>query len=238
MGLRKIQEQLEKEAKLREEGATLAINELNSIITGIKALQKQVEKLEKKYGNDFKTNPEAAKRLMKIRQELGLPEHLGVFSAREGPSITDKLTGGGFYEQVALQILQMEKEIRSKTGGLMTVAEIIFQLNKRYEGLVITPTDVIKGLESLNKNNLIADIRKTESGTRYVEFIDLHLSEDHKTVLELAARYAGELPIDVVLRDTGWNVQRAEAVLKAMEQKKLTEKKKDLDGTRFLFYGF
>ncbi|MFW9990455.1 MAG: hypothetical protein ACFFD4_00205 [Candidatus Odinarchaeota archaeon] len=238
MGLRKIQEQLEKEAKLREEGAALAIRELESIITGIKALQKQVEKLEKKYGEDFKTDPEVGRRLMKIRQELGLPEQIGVFSAREGPSITDKLTGGGFYEQVGLQILQMEKELRATSGGLMTVAEIILQLNKRYQGLVITPTDVIKGLEVLKKNELIADIRKTTSGTRYVEFIDLHLSEDHKTILDLAVANGGELQLDVVLRETGWNVQRAEAVLTAMQQKKLTEKKKDLDGTRFLFYGF
>jgi len=238
LGLRKIQEQIEKEARLREEGATMAIKELESIITSIKELHKQVKKLEKKFGDDFKSNPEAARRLMKIRAELGLPEQMGVFAAREGPSITDKLTGGGFYEQVALQIMQMEKELRQKTGGLMTVAEIILQLNKRYKGLVITPTDTIKGLNVLKKNDLIADIRKTPSGTKYVEFIDLHLSDDHKTVLDLASAYGGELSLDTLLRESGWSVQRAEAVLKAMQEKKITEKHTDLDGTRYLFYGF
>ena len=63
---------------------------------------------------------QAAQKLMEIRNELGLPTELGAFEPKNKPGLIDKLTGGGFYEQLAMHILDLGRKALSETGGVIS----------------------------------------------------------------------------------------------------------------------
>jgi len=236
VGLRKIELDELKRRETRKKGAKLAIDEIEDMIKSIKTLHKQLEKLEKKYEQDMSSNPEVSKRVMAIREELGLPETLGIFKKRERPSLTDKLTGGGYYEDLALRILELGRSQIEKTGGLLSTAEVIVQLNKKYEGLVVSISDILKALKILKKHDLVFS-RKIPSGVEIIEFVQQELSEDHEKVLELATQNGGEIGLEEILTETKWNLERTENTLQFLEEKNITERHKTLDGIKYIFYG-
>lgn len=236
LGLRKIELDELKRREIRKKGATLAIDELEDMVKSIKKLHNKLEKMEKKYGTDFASNPEASERLMDIRNELGLPEEIGVFERKTKPGITDKITGGGFYEDLALRILELGKDLSAKNGGLMSTAEVIIQLNKKYKGLVISISDIIKSIKVLTKNKLVTT-RKLTSGVKIVEFVQWELVDEHEKVLTLATQRNGEITLEEILVETKWSFERAEQVMKFLEDKNITEKHQTLEGIKYIFYG-
>ena len=236
MGLRKIELDELKRREIRKKGAILAIDELEDMVKSIKELHKKLEKMEKKYGNDFASTPEASERLMKIREELGLPEEIGVFERKTKPGITDKITGGGFYEDLALRVLELGKDLREKNGGIMSTAEVIIQLNKKYKGLVISISDIIKAIKVLTKNKLVTT-RKLNSGVKIVEFVQWELIDEHERILALATQRNGEITLEEILIETKWTFERAESIMKFLEDKNITERHQTLEGIKFIFYG-
>ena len=83
MGIRNIEEKLKRETALREKGATLALKEIEDMISSVKALSEHINEIEKKFKNELRTNPQISQRLMALRQELGLPTELGIFERKE-----------------------------------------------------------------------------------------------------------------------------------------------------------
>ncbi len=226
MGLRRIEEQIQKEAAMRVKGAQMAISELEDMITHIKDLHKQLEKLEKKHGRDIKENPDVGKRLMDVRRELGLPPQLGVFDR-------GKMT----QEQIAMQVLDLGRSLMSENGGVMSFAELLTRLNRKYEGLIFAPSDIIKAVDVLKKQKLIVGVRELKSGMRIVEFVDIELSDDTVELMQLAQRNRGELTLDQALIELQWPPNRAKRVFEHLTKKKIAQEQKDLDGVRYYFYG-
>ena len=89
MGLRRIEDKLDKEAALREQGADYAMKELEDMIDNLKDLHNQLKQIEKKYGDKLK-NPVISAKLMNIREELGLPTAIGEFKPKSKPGLVDK----------------------------------------------------------------------------------------------------------------------------------------------------
>ena len=125
MGLRNIEEKMKRETAIRDKGASLALQELESMISSLKSLNEQLKTIEKKYGDEIRSNPALLEKVSSIREDLGLPTDLGIFEKKDKPSLIDKLTSGGFYDQLSLQILDIGKKSLKDTGGVMSFSELI-----------------------------------------------------------------------------------------------------------------
>ena len=240
MGLRRIEEKIAKEAALREKGAQVAMKELEQWIQHLKTMQKDLQKFEKKNAKELETNPAALERLMSVRRELGLPEQLGVFAAKSSPSFSEKLTGRGeFYEQLGLEVLELGKKHNADTGGIMSLGEIVLEVNRNQKaGYVVSPTDIVRTVNKLKENKLIANIRQLESGMRIVEFVDPGLSGDTEKILQVASLSpTGELSLDAFVIQTKWPLERVKVAINVLRDKKIVQEKKTLDGIRYFFKG-
>jgi len=237
MGLRNIEEKLKREAALREKGADLALKELNEMITSIKSLNDQLKEIEKKFGNEIKSNPQIAQKLYSIREELGLPTELALFEKKEKPGLLDKLTGGGFYEQLAMYILEIGKNSLKETGGVMSFPELIKRVQELYKGYIIGITDIQKAIQILLKNDLIAKEEKIEGGFKLIHFVTQELSPDSNEILKLANRANGQLTREKILLETNWNLERVTRVMQYLEEKQIIVKEENLDGINYFFPG-
>lgn len=237
MGLRRIEEKLQREAALREKGTRLALQELEQMITDLRGMHKQLQDLEKKFGKDLKKNPQAAQQLMQLRAELGLPQEVGVFERKSSPGLMDKLTGGGFYEQLAMHVLNLGREAIPETGGVMSFPELIRRVQDLYQGHVVAISDITKAVEVLEKNQLIAGVEELDTGFRLVRFISQEMSPDMETVLRVANKHNGEVSKEQLILETGWSLDRVDRALKQMEEQQMVIKDESFEGVRYYFAG-
>ncbi len=238
MGLRKIEEDIRKQAAMRIRGSQLAVEELKEMIKQVRELQKRLEQLERKHGDEIKKSPEMAKLVMELREELGLPRHLGIGTVQKKPGFLESLTGrGSYYEYLALQILELGRSQMKETGGIISVAAIISHLVRQTDGVVYSLADVIRAIEILQEQKLIAGVRELPNGMRVVEFADLGLTNDHELVLDLAARNGGELTREKVMTSFNWSIERATRILDDFVERNAAYKKNTLEGVKYYFPG-
>lgn len=237
MGLRNIEEKMKREAAIRDKGANLALRELESMITSLKSLNEQLRTIEKKYGNELRSNPALLEKVSSIRSELGLPTELGIFEKKEKPGLLDKLTGGGFYDQLALQILEISKKSMNQTGGVMSFAELIKRVQELYKGHVISINDIQKAVQILEKNNLLAKIEILDSGFKLIHFVTQELSPDMNEIFKIANKHAGQISRERLILETGWTLDRITRVMDYLEDKQIAIKEETLEGITYYFPG-
>lgn len=237
MGLRNIEEKMKRETAIRDKGASLALQELESMISSLKSLNEQLKTIEKKYGDELRSNPALLEKVSSIREELGLPTDLGIFEKKDKPSLIDKLTSGGFYDQLSLQILDIGKKSLKDTGGVMSFAELIKRVQELYKGHVISIGDIQKSLSILEKNNLLAKIEILDSGFKIIYFVTQELSPDMNELLKLANKNNGQLSREQIILQTGWTLDRITRVINYLEEKQIVVKEEDLQGITYYFPG-
>ncbi|MFX1285331.1 MAG: hypothetical protein ACFFB5_16905 [Promethearchaeota archaeon] len=237
MGLRRIEEKLTQEAEMKRKGAELALKSLEEMTQKVQDLHKDLEKLEKRYQTDLKKNPELSRRLMALREELGLPRAIGIYEIGKQPSLMQRLKGKDEYHNVlALRILELGKQIRSQTGGLLSVSELTLKLSDESQGITTSIDDITTALNLLKKNGMIHDIRQL-AGMKVVVFIDPNLTTDHQTILEFAARFQGQISLTELVRETSWTLERVNQGLTQLIQQKIAIKTETLDGIVISFPG-
>ena len=237
MGLRNIEEKMKRETAIRDKGASLALQELESMISSLKSLNEQLKTIEKKYGDELRSNPALLEKVSSIREELGLPTDLGIFEKKDKPSLIDKLTSGGFYDQLSLQILDIGKKSLKDTGGVMSFAELIKRVQELYKGHVISIGDIQKSLSILEKNNLLAKIEILDSGFKIIYFVTQELSPDMNELLKLANKNNGQLSREQIILQTGWTLDRITRVINYLEEKQIVVKEEDLQRITYYFPG-
>ena len=183
----------------------------------IKKLREQLKKFEKKWKKDIQKNEDSYKKLVELRQELGLPDEIGVYAWQESASFWDKIGGGDFYERLGVEILEKAKKIQELTGGIMTLGEVVLLVNEDRPGKIIAAKDVIKALEKLVDAKVIPEIIELKGGVKVVEFIPANLTEDHEEVLALSTR-KGWISLEELILKTKWTQERAERVLESMRE--------------------
>ncbi|OLS27539.1 MAG: hypothetical protein HeimC3_03180 [Candidatus Heimdallarchaeota archaeon LC_3] len=234
MGLRRIEDKLAKEAALREQGADYAMKELEDMIDNLKDLHNQLKQIEKKYGDKLK-NPVISAKLMNIREELGLPTAIGAFKPKSKPGLVDKLSGGGFFEQLALQILEIGQESIPKTGGTLSYADLVKKIQERYSGYVISLEEMGKAITILLKHDLLIRVEKI-GGIKILVFAESD-SPDLETIMKIAIKNKGQLSRERILIETGWKLNRINRALESLEEKELLEKIDSVEGIQYYFPG-
>ncbi|MCK4848023.1 MAG: hypothetical protein KAT16_03250 [Candidatus Heimdallarchaeota archaeon] len=237
MGLRRIEEKITREAALKVKGSQLALQNLEEMSKQIHGLHKELQRLESRYKSDIKKNPDLAQKVMKLREKLGLPLAIGIFDVGDRPSIKARLQGKDeYFNYLALRILEVGKLSRPRTGGILSVSDLILKLNDENKGIVVSISDVNDALKLLVSNGLIHQIRKLV-GMKIIEFLDPQLTQDNQTILEIAAQTNGQITLTELVQKTSWSIERVEIGLNSLINKKIAVKSNTLDGVVLSFPG-
>jgi len=215
MGLRDIEKKIRIKSAYKAKEAELMIDDLERMLENIRELHSQLKKFEKKWKKDIEKNKDSYKKLVELRQELGLPNELGIYEWKESATFWDKVGGGDFFERLGVEILEKAKEIQEYTGGLMTLGEVVLLVNKDRPGKIIPSKDVVEAIEKLSNAKLIPKPKELKSGVVLVEFIPANLSDDQEEVLALSTR-KGWISMEELLLKTRWTQERCERVLESM----------------------
>ena len=215
MGLRDIEKTIRIKSAYKTKEAELMITDLERMLENIRELHSQLKKFEKKWKKDIEKNKDSYKKLVELRQELGLPNELGIYEWKESATFWDKVGGGDFFERLGVEILERAKEIQEYTGGLMTLGEVVLLVNKGRPGKIIPSKDVVEAIEKLSNAKLIPKPKELKSGVVLVEFIPANLSDDQEEVLALSTR-KGWISMEELLLKTRWTQERCERVLESM----------------------
>lgn len=237
MGLRRIEEKITREAALKVKGGQLALQNLEEMSKQVQELHKELQRLESRYKSDIKKNPELAQKVMKLREELGLPLAIGIYDVGDKPSLKARLQGKDEHlNYLALRILEAGKLSRSRSGGILSVSDLILKLNDESKGIVVSISDVNEALKLLVSNGLIHQIRKLV-GMKIIEFLDPQLTQDNQTILEIAAQTNGQITLTELVQKTSWSIERVEIGLNSLINKKIAVKSNTLDGVVLSFPG-
>ncbi len=215
MGLREIEKKIRIKSAFKAKEAEIMIKDLEIMLENIRELQSRLKRFEKKWKKDITGNEDSYKKLVELRQELGLPDELGVYEWKESATFWDKIGGGDFFERLGIEILEKAKEVQEYTGGLMTLGEVVILVNKGRPGKIIPVKDVVISIGKLSDAKVIPEVRELKGGVKLVEFIPANLSEDQEEVLTLSTR-KGWISIEELIMKTGWNQERSERALEAM----------------------
>ena len=138
MGLRDIEKKIKVKSAFQVKDAELMLKELEQMINNISEVKKQLKKFEKRYGDKISDNKEYYDKLAILREELGLPTEIGRYDWKEAPTLKDKLTGKGFYDVLANEILELGQSLTPENGGIIAVGELFTQLNKVRPGRMVS----------------------------------------------------------------------------------------------------
>jgi len=215
MGLRDIEKKIAVKSAYQKKEAELMIKDLEHMLQNVRELRGQLKKFEKKWKKDIEKNKDSYRKLVELRQELGLPEEIGVYEWKESAGFWDRIGGGDFYERLGVEILEKAKEVQEETGGMMTLGEVVLLVNKNRPGKIIAAKDVVKALERLTEAEIIPKPKKLKSGVLLVEFIPANLTDDQEEVLSISTR-KGWISVEELMLKTSWTQERCERVLEAM----------------------
>ncbi|NHJ47104.1 MAG: hypothetical protein FK733_04880, partial [Asgard group archaeon] len=79
MGLRDIEKKIRIKSAFKTKEAELMIKDLELMLENTRELREKLKKFEKKWGKDIGKSEDSYKKLVELRQELGLPNELGVY---------------------------------------------------------------------------------------------------------------------------------------------------------------
>ena len=215
MGLRDIERKIRSKSAYQRKEAELLLDELDLMIENIEGLKEQLKKFEKKHGKDISANKDYYSKVSELRENLGLPQEIGIYEWKDSPSLRDKISGKGYYDQLGNELLELGKYAISETGGLISIAEIVLKINKTRPGKLVPPKDVVKALNNLVDVELISPLRKLSSGVLVAEFIAIEMSEDQEEIFNLASRH-GFLTQETLLIQLGWSADRSSRVLEEL----------------------
>ncbi len=215
MGLRDIEKKIRVKSAFKTKEAEIILKDLEQMLENIRELRSQLKKFEKKWSKDISKDESSYKKLVELRQELGLPDEVGVYEFKESPSFWDRIGGGDFFERLGVEILEKAKEVQEYTGGLMTLGEVVLLVNKERPGKIIASKDVVTAIEKLTEAKLIPKPKELSSGVILVEFIPANLSDDQEEVLALSTR-KGWISLEELMLKTRWSQERCERILESM----------------------
>ena len=237
MGLREIEKKIKVKSAFQVKDAELMIKELEQMINNIGEVKKQLKKFEKKYGDKISDNKEYYEKLAILREELGLPTEIGRYDWKEVPTLKDKLTGKGFYDILANEILELGQKLTPNNGGIIAIGELFTQLNKNRPGRMVSIDDMYRSIDKLINSQLVPPYRILDSGVKILEFTTVEFSTDHDIILNYASR-EGFVTKEILLMKTDWTEERIDRSLKFFEDHGIARVDRSYsEGTKYWFPG-
>ena len=115
---------------------------------------------------------------------------------------------------LAYQRVLMRKE---ETGGILPISEVFQMINTGILKGNVDIEDLLKAMRTLNKLNVIEDIKLLETGVTMVYFFPVQYTNDQVKVIELA-KQKGYISLEDVCVDLDWSQDRALRALDSLEK--------------------
>ncbi|MHA1860115.1 MAG: carboxypeptidase regulatory-like domain-containing protein [Candidatus Asgardarchaeia archaeon] len=100
-------------------------------------------------------------------------------------------------------------------GGIAPFSDVLLEMQK--VGITLSSKELERILMKFIKRGLIYGMREVE-GVKIVFFVSIGWSGDTRKVIELAAKYGGELTREDIILETGWPEDKVELILSEMEK--------------------
>jgi hypothetical protein len=131
---------------------------------------------------------------------------------------------GDYYENLGEEILKLKDMIRNETGGICSLADLYMKMRERRLNIEFGVDDIEKAVKKLDKAGMIADMHVLGSGLKLIEFVPVGMTEDSRTVLEVAAASNGYVSLEDLVLKTQWDNERVMRVLQTLEQEGVTRR--------------
>jgi hypothetical protein len=131
---------------------------------------------------------------------------------------------GDYYERLGEEILKLKDMIRNETGGICSLADLYMKMRERRLNIEFGIDDIEKAVKKLDKAGMIADMHVLDSGLKLIEFVPVGMTEDSRTVLEVAAASNGYVSLEDLVLKTQWDNERVMRVLQTLEQEGVTRR--------------
>jgi len=131
---------------------------------------------------------------------------------------------GSYYARLGEEILKLKDMIKNETGGICSLADLYMKMRERRLDIEFGVDDVEKAVKKLDKAGMIADMHVLHSGLKLIEFVPVGMTEDSRTVLEVAATANGYISLEDLVLKTQWDNERAMRALQTLEQEGVTRR--------------
>ncbi|KAK6344784.1 hypothetical protein TWF718_006740 [Orbilia javanica] len=204
-------------------GATLRRTHQSELTTQLSVFQAALSTFSTQYSSEIRQNPKFRSEFARMCTTIGI-DPLAASSNRpkeKGGSIWSELLGtqvNDFYFELAVKIVEVCRDTRSKNGGLISVTEVQSTLLKKDQstggggtGLQISEDDIIRSVECLKPLGSGFEVIKIGK-TNMIRSVPKELNRDQAKVLEVI-QVLGFVTIGVLVDNLGWIAPRAQAVV-------------------------
>jgi len=192
-------------------------------------IKKGVLELEQKYKEEIKGTHAVDARLVKLRQEAGMPELIGVGDKVDKKRFKDKEK---FEHFLAKEILEVGIEESRNYGGVMLFKDFCKIFAEKRPNWVAPPKEIKKALEYLAAAGLIPKMFKMKNKAILITFKPAELSRDLLTILNLVPP-SGFLTVEELSKILGWQKERVELSFRSLVEQEIAYYDKQAQGYHF-----
>ncbi|KAI0037539.1 winged helix DNA-binding domain-containing protein [Auriscalpium vulgare] len=137
---------------------------------------------------------------------------------RRGGWWEEALGLGDWQSELGVQIVDVCVSTRERNGGLIEMRELVRLVGRLrgVEGGAVTEDDVVRSIRALKPLGAGYEVVDCGDGRKMVRSVVKELDADQMVVLAIAAKQDGRVDEDLLVRERGWTVDRARAVLENM----------------------
>ncbi|KAL3918682.1 MAG: hypothetical protein SGILL_004117 [Bacillariaceae sp.] len=192
---------------------------LQNAVETIEKLQESLQKFASTHQQEIQKDPAFRQQFLQMCGPLGVDP---LVSRKSFWSKTLGVAVGDYYYELSVKVAEICFAARTKNGGLMSVSEVLLQLNRNKQRKAL-------GKDSLyNKGDIqiaVQKLAKLGGGFRILEVgnksmivsVPTELDQDHTEVMSVANSGDG-VTVDDVCSQLSWNKDRAERALHLLLQ--------------------
>ncbi|KAF3129692.1 hypothetical protein TWF751_006954 [Orbilia oligospora] len=191
-------------------GATLRRTHQSELTTQLSVFQAALSTFSTQYSSEIRQNPKFRSEFARMCTTIGI-DPLAASSNRpkeKGGSIWSELLGtqvNDFYFELAVKIVEVCRDTRSKNGGLISVSEVQSTLLKKDQstggggtGLQISEDDIIRSVGCLKPLGSGFEVIKIGK-TNMIRSVPKELNRDQAKVLEVIQAVVDDLMAEAYL---------------------------------------
>ena len=216
MGIRKIEDEIDLKEAMRKRAAELRIKEIQAKASTENLTKDRIKELAKRHGVILALTPELKNEVKMLQEKYNISSSKIITEQitehevlRKFSKIDHEKLGMLAYQRVLMQ----KEEIGV---GLLPISEVFELINT---GILKGNTeikDVIKAMKLLEKNKVIEDVKKLDSGAIMIQFFPIQYTDDQVKVIELA-KQKDFLTIESICLEFSWSQDRTMKVIKTLE---------------------
>jgi len=216
MGIRKIEDEIDLKEAMRKRAAELRIKEIQAKASTENLTKDRIKELAKRHGVILALTPELKNEVKMLQEKYNISSSKIITEQitehevlRKFSKIDHEKLGMLAYQRVLMQ----KEEIGV---GLLPISEVFELINTGILKGNAEIKDVIKAMKLLDKNKVIEDVKKLDSGAIMIQFFPIQYTDDQVKVIELA-KQKDFLTIESICLEFSWSQDRTMKVIKTLE---------------------